>query len=113
MDPDGNPNPQERLEMVEQGLVQLKDELATQIRDEVASLEARFTQKQDRTDRSLAILMEGQPKVLDRLGQKDDKPEKDRNCRYRIESSGDWRSRREWEGRRPQNDGNLQGGETN
>ena len=85
MDLEGSPKPQERLEMVEQGLVRLKDELANQIRDEVAAVEARFTQKQDKTYRVLAILMEGQAKLLDRIGVKDDKPENDRNCRNKAE----------------------------
>ena len=62
----------------------MKDELANQIQDEVAVVEARFTQKQDKTDWVLAILMEGQAKLLDRIGEKDDKPKNDRNCQNKA-----------------------------
>ena len=77
MDPVRNPKSQDKLEMVEQGLDRLKDELANQIRDEVAAVEAGFTQKQDKTDLVLAILMEGQEKLLERVGEKADKQETD------------------------------------
>ena len=69
MNPGENPIPQQRLEQLQYGLEHLKEDIAKQVRVKVAVAEARFTQKQDNTDRALAILMDGQAQLLERSNE--------------------------------------------
>ena len=70
----GNPNTQQRLDQLEQEMEKLKELFPNQIRMEVAAA-LGIVKKQESIDRTLAILIEGQAKLIE-IG---------------IQSEGNWR----------------------
>ena len=65
----GNPNTQERMDLLEQELEKLKETIVGQVRGEVSAAIEQFSKKQDKTEKLLAALMEGQAKILDKGAQ--------------------------------------------